>query len=183
MIRAVRAHFSGRLTYGASGADAWTRVRFWGALDLIGIDAYFSLSNGDTPSEAEIAERWSRFTDWNGVTHHYLRRMRELASRERKPIVFTELGYPSSVTGLGAPWEKGGRYSGAVQRRALEGAFRALGGRRWFRGIYIWEWSANPRSGGRGDTGHTPQGKPAEKSIRAWFGRWAQGSMRRPRGG
>jgi hypothetical protein len=171
VIRGVRARFNGRLTYGANGADAWTRVRFWDALDLIGIDAYFSLSNGGTPGEREIVRRWSRFTDRFGVTHHYLGRMGQLARRQRKPIVFNELGYPSSVHALSTPWSTGGRFSGSAQRRALNAAFRALSGRRWFRGVYIWEWSADPRSGGRGDTGHTPQGKPAEGSIRAWFGR------------
>ena len=51
VIRAVRARFSGSLTYGANGADAWTRVRFWDALDLIGIDAYFPLSKGGSPRQ------------------------------------------------------------------------------------------------------------------------------------
>jgi hypothetical protein len=170
-IRGVRALFNGRLTYGANGADAWTRVRFWDALDLIGIDAYFPLSNGRAPAEAEIVRRWSRFTDRSGVTHRYLGRMGQLARRHRKPIVFTELGYPSSVHATARPWQTGGRFSAAAQRRALDAAFRALGHRRWFAGLYIWEWSADPRSGGGGDTGHTPQGKPAERSIGTWFRR------------
>jgi len=174
IIRGVRSNFKGRLTYGANGADAWHRVRFWDALDVIGIDAYFSLSNRGTPSEAELVRRWSRFTDRFGVTHRYVGQMGALARRERKPIVFTELGYPSSVDAASAPWRTGGRFSGAAQRRALDAAFRALTHRRWFRGLYIWEWSADPRSGGSDDRGHTPQGKPAERSITAWFGRrWA----------
>jgi hypothetical protein len=170
VIRAVRSRFSGRLTYGATGADAWTRVRFWDALDVIGIDAYFPLSNRGTPGKAEIVRRWSRFTDRFGVTHRYLRRMGELARRRRKPIIFTELGYPSAAHALSAPWRKGGRFSGAAQRRAFQAAFQALASRPWFRGMYIWEWSADPRSGGRGEAGHTPQGKPAERAIAAWFG-------------
>jgi hypothetical protein len=170
VIKGIRRRFSGPLTYGANGADAWNGVRFWDALDVIGIDAYFALSNRGTPSETEIVTHWSRFTDSSGVTHRYVRRMGELAHRHRKPIVFTELGYPSSVHAAAAPWRTGGRFSGAAQRRALNAAFRALSERRWFQGVYIWEWSADPRSGGRGETGHTPQGKPAERSIRAWFG-------------
>jgi hypothetical protein len=161
VIRVVRGAFDGPLTYGANGADAWTRVRFWRALDVIGIDAYFSLSNKGTPSAATLARRWGRYT----------RPMGALARRHRKPIVFTELGYPSSVGATVEPWSTGGRYSGAAQRRALDAAFRALAQRRWFRGLYIWEWSVDPRSGGRGDTGHTPQGKPAERSIGTWFRR------------
>jgi hypothetical protein len=174
VIRTVRARFQGPLTYGANGADAWSRVRFWDALDVIGIDAYFPLSNAGTPGAAEIARRWGRFTDRFGITHRYLGRMGALSRKHRKPIVFTELGYPSSVRAAASPWSTGGRYSGAAQRRALDGAFQALARRRWFAGLYIWEWSVNPRSGGRGDTGHTPQGKPAERSIGAWFRRLGQ---------
>lgn len=171
VIRAVRAGFKGLLTYGANGADAWTTVRFWDALDVIGIDAYFPLSNGRTPGAADVARRWSRFTDRVGATHRYLERMSALARRHRKRIVFTELGYPSSVRATAQPWSTGGRYSGAAQRRALDGTFRALARKRWFGGLYIWEWSVDPLSGGRGDTGHTPQGKPAERSISRWFRR------------
>jgi len=171
VIRTVRAAYKGPLTYGANGADAWSRVRFWDALDVIGIDAYFPLSNSGTPGAAEIARRWGRFTDRFGVTHRYLGQMRALARKNRKRIVFTELGYPSSVRAAAKPWSTGGRYSGAAQRRALEGTFRALADRSWFGGVYIWEWSVDPHAGGRGDTGHTPQAKPAERSIRSWFRR------------
>jgi len=146
-------------------------VRFWGALDLIGVDAYFPLSKGRTPKVRRIVKRWSRFTDRAGVTHRYLGRLGELARRRRKQIVFTELGYPSSVHATAEPWKTGGRFSAAAQRRALDAAFRALAGRRWFDGLYIWDWSADPRSGGRGDSSHTPQGKPAERSIGTWFRR------------
>jgi hypothetical protein len=169
VIRGVRARFHGRLTYGANGPDAWTRIGFWDALDVIGIDAYFPLSSGPIPREREIVRRWSRFSDRFGATHRYLREMAALARRRRKPIVLTELGYPSAAHALSSPWATGGRFSGEAQRRAFRAAFRALSGRRWFRGVYIWDWSVDPLAGGRGDTGHTPQGKPAERVIRKWF--------------
>ena len=159
VIAAVRLRFTGQLTYGAIGADAWSRVRFWDALDVIGIDAYFPLSASGTPGAGVIASRWNR----------YLPPIERLADREGKPIVFTELGFPSSVRAAAQPWSTGGRYSGGAQRRALDGTFRALAGRPWLGGLYIWEWQANPRSGGPGETGHTPQGKPAERSFATWF--------------
>ena len=37
-------------------------MRFWPALDVIGIDAYFSLATRGTPSAATLARRWGRFT-------------------------------------------------------------------------------------------------------------------------
>jgi hypothetical protein len=164
VIEAVRPRFTGPLTYGANGADAWKRVRFWDALEVIGIDAYFPLSNGGTPSTAEIARRWAR----------YLTPMRSLAGRTGKPIFLTEVGFPSTVDAAAEPWSSEGRYSGGAQRRALAGTFRAFAGKPWLGGLYIWEWNANPRSAGPGDTGHSPQDKPAERSIPIWFRRLAQ---------
>jgi hypothetical protein len=161
VIRAIRARYQGPLTYSAQGADAWTRVRFWDALDVIGIDAYFPLSKGATPGPAKIAKRWSR----------YLAPMHSLSRREAKRVVLTEVGFPSSVRAAAEPWSTGGHYSGAAQRRAFDGTFRALAGRRWLGGLYIWEWNADPLAGGPGETGHTPQGKPAERSIATWFRR------------
>jgi hypothetical protein len=161
VIRGVRQLFHGRLTYGASNADAWRRIRFWGSLDTIGIDAYFRLAGAGVPRPAVLVRRWDV----------YVRAMAGLARRYRKPIVFTEIGYPSTTLALSAPWTSGGRYSGEAQRAAFRGAFRALTGRRWLRGFYIWDWSANPNAGGPGETGHTPQGKPAERTIKAWFER------------
>jgi hypothetical protein len=159
IIRAVRERFHGRLTYGASNGDAWRRIGFWRSLDTIGIDAYFRLSTAAVPGPRVLVKRWSV----------YLQPMARLARRYRKPIVFTEIGYPSARRALSAPWASGGRYSGGAQRAAFRAAFRALAARRWFKGFYIWEWSADPEAGGPGETGHTPQGKPAERTISGWY--------------
>jgi hypothetical protein len=168
-IAGVRERFRGPLTYGANNADAWTHIRFWDALDIIGIDAYFTLSTGPTPDVGEIVARWHTFTDKAGVTHHYLDEMAALSAQHRKPIVFTEIGYPSAVNALVEPWLKGTTYSGEEQERALRAAFQALAGEPWCNGLYIWDWSAQPSAGGPGDTAHTPQNKPAEATVREWF--------------
>jgi hypothetical protein len=34
----------------------------------------------------------------------------------------------------------------------------------------IWEWDSNPNGGGPTDTDYTPQGKPAEAILSAWYG-------------
>lgn len=168
VIAGVRRRFHGRLTYGANSDDAWTRIGFWHALDVIGIDAYFPLSNGGTPEVAEIAAAWSSFTDGAG-SHHYLAEMAALAARYGKPIVFTEVGYPSTPHALERPWTAGSTYAATPQRRAYEALFAALHRRCWLRGMYIWDWPVNLAYGGRGDPGFTPRGKPAEDIIRAWY--------------
>ena len=96
--------------------------------------------------------------------------MGALAARHRKPVVLTELGYPSATDAAATPWKKGGRYSGAAEQRALDGRLKALARQPSFAGLYVWEWRADPAAGGPGDAGHTLQGKPAERAIAAWYG-------------
>lgn len=169
VIAGVRRRFHGPLTYGANSDDAWTHVRFWDDLDVIGIDAYFSLSTGHTLGVPRIVSHWRKFTDRRGTTHRYLNAMATLSRRDHKPIVFTEVGYPSTRDALVKPWNPGKSYDAVSQQRAFEALFRALADKCWFRGLYIWDWSANPAAGDPRDADHTPQGKPAAHTIQDWF--------------
>lgn len=169
VIAGVRRRYHGPITYGANGDDAWTHIGFWKALDVIGIDAYFALSTGDNPSVSQIVSRWHEFTDAGGTTHRYLDRMGALSRRYHKPIVFTEVGYPSTPDALAEPWVSGRSYAADQQERGFEALFQALAGKCWFRGLYIWDWSTDPSAGGRGDGDYTPEGKPAARTIRRWF--------------
>jgi len=158
VIRTARRHFDGRLAYAANW-DEYGHISWWGQLDEIAIDAYFPLAAGPDPSEGSVIAAWEEFAD----------DLAALAARWERRIVFAELGYPSSRGALAEPWRPGGSYSGEEQAIGLDAACRALGGRPWFGGAYVWEWSADPAAGGPGDTGYTIQGKPAEDVVRHWF--------------
>lgn len=168
VVSTVRAGFNGRLSYGANWPDH-ANLQWWDAVDAIGIDAYFPLSTGDTPGVATIADRWKSFADQWGGYHRYVDEIAATQARFRKPVIFTEVGYPSNTNPLQAPWSTGGTYSGAEQQRALEAAFTAFAGQPWFKGVYVWHWNWDPMAGGVGNTDHTPQNKPAEDTIRAWY--------------
>jgi hypothetical protein len=48
--------------------------------------------------------------------------------------------------------------------------------REWFRGLFIWNWLADPNQGGLHDPNYTPHGKPSEDIMKRYF------EMKRPAG-
>ena len=108
IIAAVRAVYSGKVTYAAT---YWTvkDVGFWDKVDYIGVDAYLPLTpkhaDGDTsaynPTVEAMVDAWTKphFNPWirdtlNGgksAVDYY----KALSEQYGKKIVFTEVGYRS----------------------------------------------------------------------------------------
>jgi hypothetical protein len=158
VIAMARRNFDGELSYAANWDD-YRQIDWWGRLDEIAIDAYFPLAHGPDPSEDDVVAAWQPYLD----------DLAALAARFDRRVVFAELGYTSTHGALIAPWKPGEGYSAEEQVTGLAAAFRALAGRRWFGGVYVWDWNADPAAGGPGNTDHTIQGKPAEGTVRTWF--------------
>lgn len=160
-IAAVRAEYGGTLTYAANWSGE-EHVAFWDALDWIGVDAYYPVGGGPEPPSVEDLRR-----GWAPA----LRALDGLARRWRRPVVLTEVGYRSAAGAWREPWTWG---DGAppdpdVQGRLYEAAALALRDLPWLEGVFVWAWDVRP-SGGPGDAGFTPRGKPAERVLRAAFG-------------
>jgi hypothetical protein len=169
IIADVRARFSGWLTY-SSNAEEYKQIGWWDALDRIGVDAYFQLATGATPSEDTVAAAWSDWVDQWGYHHHYLADLAAASAQYGKPVVFTELGYPSRLNALVDPWNKGGTYSATDQQVGYNAALRALADNAWFSGLYVWHWWAeDPYAIGPGNTDHSPQNKPGQSTLTSWF--------------
>lgn len=161
-IALVRDRFSGTITY-ASSWDEANLVPFWDAVDQIGIDAYFPITQRADAGRLEILAGWQIWLD----------RMEQLHKKSGRPILITEIGY-RSVDGAGmTPYEF--RAEGALdvgeQADLYWGATEALGSASWIAGLYWW----NVRPGGPMDdrnTEYSPLGKPAEEELRrSWSGR------------
>ena len=134
IIAAVRAVYTGTLTYGANW-DGIERVPFWDALDVIGVQAYFPLAGarGDDVKKADLRRGWKRVLD----------RLRPLSERYGKQILFTEIGYARSEALAQRPWEAAtdsGPAAVALRRRAMEVAFEVLPQQPFLRGMYWWKW-------------------------------------------
>lgn len=140
IIARVRAETGASLTYGANWTD-YERVPFWDALDVIGIQAYFPLTDAAAPDRRTLERAWRarmvelcRFSVANG-----------------REIVFTELGYNRSFAAAREPWAHGtdGPEAESFQAECLGVALRAIESEPSVRGAFLWKWFPNPRPVGR----------------------------------
>lgn len=162
LIAKIKTIYKGKLTYAANW-DEFKRTPFWNALDYIGIDAYFPVSDSKTPTVAECLEGWKTHKDV----------MKHLSERYNRPVVFTEFGYRSvDFTGK-EPW-KFDRSMTVVnleaQTNTTKALFEAFWKEDWFAGGFIWKWFHDHEvSGGMSNSQFTPQNKPVEKIIKEHY--------------
>ena len=163
LITKIKKVYKGKLTYAANW-DEFKRVPFWKQLDLIGVDAYFPLSDKKTPTVAEFENGWKR----------HKKEIQKIQKENDKPILFTEYGYRSiDFTGK-KPWESN-RVEGSVnlvaQKNATQAIFNQFWKEDWFAGGFIWKWFHNhEKVGGDNNNRFTPQNKPTEKLIKKLYG-------------
>jgi hypothetical protein len=172
LIRDVRRRYPGKLTYaanwheGAGTRGGFRAVRFWDALDLVGINPYFAIADSRDSTAEQLA---AGCRGWMDTLEAWRRE-----SGIDKPILYTEIGYPSFDGGAMRPWgsdESGLDPDPAEQAAAYEAFLSTVGEREWCAGSFLWRWEPYPHAGLRYPTGHTPQDKPAEKVIaRHWGG-------------
>lgn len=163
LIADVRAIYHGKLTYAANWYKEYELVPFWDALDWIGVQAYFPLSDQPDPSVAQLVQGWQP----------HLASLEALSKRTGKPILFTELGYCAKGNAAHEPWLWPNRHSKAseaglaLQSRLYEAFFQAVWPKPWLEGVYIWKWHPHLIDHqGPPDESFTPQGKPAETVLR-----------------
>lgn len=171
LIRHIRTRFSGKLIY-STNWDHYHVPTFWQDLDYIGVSGYWdltTLSGQDEPTDAQLAKRWGQIRQ----------KLLAFAAEQKRPIVLTEVGYPSVPWALKDPWN----YINSddvpsdpdTQARGYK-AFLSV----WAQdmsspdppaplaGIFFYEWDLYRRGGPR-DTGYGVRGKPALKMIQQWL--------------
>lgn len=162
LIKEIRKIYKGKLTYAANW-DEFKRVPFWDALDFIGIDAYFPLSDAKTPTVAELEKGWEK----HKITINKIR------TKFNKPVLFTEYGYRSvDFTGK-EPWNAN-RIQNSVnleaQQNGLQAIYNQFWKEDWFAGGYVWKWFVkHDKVGGENNNRFTPQNKPAEKTLKKLY--------------
>jgi len=169
LIRQVRAVYHGPLTYAANWSGEFEEIRFWDALDFIGIQAYFPLSTTVHPNKATLLAAWKQ----------PLRRIEAVQKRYKKPVLFTEIGYKTTPDAAIEPWAWPNRTAvftevdEQTQRLCYEAMFETFWGRPWFRGTFIWKWypGLQPDGPARRHLDFTPQHKPAEQVMAHWYGK------------
>jgi hypothetical protein len=151
----VRTHYSGPITYavnhGGENAISW-----WDALDYIGIDAYYSLTDSNSSNLAQLTTAWTnRANSIETWRNNYWPDMN---------ILFTEVGSGSYDGANRWPWAVYDTL--ALDLNEQNDCYKALlsvcKNRPWWKGAFWWAWETNPNYGGLSDKNLSPQRKPAE---------------------
>lgn len=164
LIGKIRQVYKGKLTYAANW-DEYPRTPFWKALDYVGVDAYFPLSEARNPTKEEMTLGWKKWKT----------KMAQTSSELDKPILFTEFGYRSMDYTAKKPWLVDRNEMDVnlqAQADAIGVTFKEFWKEDWFAGGFVWKWFIHhERVGGSQDNRFTPQNKPAEDVIRNHYGR------------
>ena len=162
LIIEIRKIYKGKLTYAANW-DEFKRVPFWGQIDLIGVDAYFPLSEKKLPTVQELEIGWKP----------HKKEIIEIQKQFNKPILFTEFGYRSVDFNAVKPWESDrveGRVNLQAQVNGLQAIHNQFWKEDWFAGGFVWKWfHRHDEVGGLKNNRFTPQNKPAEELIRILY--------------
>jgi hypothetical protein len=157
IIARIRTLYRGPLTYGANFDEVFD-VKFWDALDWIGVSGYFPLSEARTPDRAELVKAWQPI----------LGRLEQLSTTTHRPVLFTEIGYRSADGAAWRQWEiaRQAPLNLDAQRVAYEAFFEAVWPRPWILGAYPWKWFSYPDHGDPAGNEYEVEHKPAADVIR-----------------
>jgi hypothetical protein len=164
LARAVRRVFKGKLTYSVN-FDSHDGFTFGDCLDVIGMNTYDPIAKHEArPSPEQVRDAW-----WWIVN-----KARTLQARFGRPVMITEVGYPSRAGAHAGPWDfrSDKPVDLELQDFLLDGAFGVL--RNWSDGaaVFYYLYGENldvKPVGGPGDRTYAVWGKPAEATLRAYF--------------
>jgi hypothetical protein len=157
LLKEIKTIYKGKITYAANWDDSLDFPAFWTALDYIGIQAYFPLTENKNPSLDDIKKGW--------VPH--IKKLKTISEKYNKPILFTEIGYRDDLSATVKPWEWEGFFkrlykkkSDKTQQLAYQALFEELWHKPWFSGVFPWEWTSSD---------FPIYKKPAQNTITIWY--------------
>ena len=167
LITSCKKIYSGKITYAANWYNEYEKITFWDQLDYIGVQAYFPLTKSKNPSVKEISEGWKKHSS----------SLTSISKKYNRKILFTELGYKSTIDSAIEPWkwldyssdpEQSPSYQ--TQANCYQAFFDSIWNKKWFAGVHIWQLRSDYFKQEKfNNLDFTPQGKPAEKIITREF--------------
>ena len=162
LIARVRKVYRGLLSYSANW-DHYRVPQFWNDLDMVGMTTYYDLTGGERPTLDRLKKAWAplkkEILNWRATV--------------KKPILFTELGWPNQPTCAQYPWNyyQSEKTDPQAQANCFEAFFATWTDDRNVVGFLVWEWrkcldrELSPDK----DNGYVPYRKPAMKVISRYY--------------
>ncbi|MEZ5013538.1 MAG: hypothetical protein R2794_04540 [Chitinophagales bacterium] len=162
LFEKIRKVYSGKLVYAANWGEEVENITFWDKLDYIGVNCYYPLTDKKDPSDTELMA---------GFTQN-MRKLESLSKQYHKKVLFTEIGFTSTKYPWLAPHKESetDEYDANAQDRCYQIMAKCLSDQDWIAGVYLWKWPSYMSHTDRNSMGFTPCGKPAENTVREWFG-------------
>ncbi|MCI0364207.1 MAG: hypothetical protein L0Y44_11850 [Phycisphaerales bacterium] len=163
----VRAEFKGQIAYSANW-DRYDKIKLWPLVDVMCVSSYFELVRDDPKaSEGQLVRAWSPQRS----------AMLKVAQQWDKPLLLSEVGYPSVPWASAHPWnyviKAGSKADHEAQAKCWRAFFRA-----WTQtfvdpderaaGFFGYCWSPYYH-GDDWDTGYGIEGKPAHEVVKNGF--------------
>lgn len=158
----IRSVYSGQLVYASNWGEEYENLTFWDAFDYIGLNSYYPLSDKEDATEQELREG----------AQQVVQRIRSVQKQFNKPLLLTEIGYPSTEKPWMYPWQENRQNPSNAEHQALcyRIMIESLAKEKWLAGIYWWKWPSFLERGGENHRDRfTPNGKPAEQVVTDWF--------------
>jgi hypothetical protein len=175
-VTELRRVYHGPITYSANWDDV-DQTSILGALDVIGINAFYPLADKAGAGFPELLAGGERVRA----------KVHALAEVWQKPVLFTEIGYTTRPDPAIRPWEWPDSMKVVhVDEKAQADAYRALLAplldEPLFMGFFVWRLYADPDDVSQEDEwGFSPRGKQAELVMRdAFAAHWASDAHHRP---
>ena len=151
LIAHIREIYPGPLVYAANFGQEFESLKFWDALDYIGLQEYYPLPDDLNASRL-------------------LKRVEAVQQKFAKPVIFTEVGFTSMEGTNRDPWDDSHsrKVSLELQSSCYQAIFRAFYTQPWFEGMYWWRIGSDG-GGGSQDGSFTPWNKPAMKILARWY--------------
>ncbi|MHA1150889.1 MAG: glycoside hydrolase family 113 [Promethearchaeota archaeon] len=160
LIKDIRKIFSGDLTYAANHDSFWY-IDWWDAVDIIGVDAYFSFTLSYDPTLQDMIDVWNGFYD----------EFHKFQKKWNKPILFTEIGCQNRDGCNIAPNDN--KYSIKQDEKEFQMFYKSLFESKiwtapWFKGTYWWIWDLREIDEDD-DNGFTPQLSIIKSTLQKYY--------------
>ncbi len=164
IIKDIRKVYSGILMHNINHGDEF-KYPWLGALDIIGISAYYTVSDGVDVSLEGMLREWEKVKE----------RIEEAQKKYQKPIMFAEIGIRNEHGCSKYPYDFHHRPEIPLdedeQAAFYESALRTFWDVPWFSGFFWWDWKAKlpPEEEAGKNRDFTVYGKKAETVLKKWY--------------